>query len=401
MVEYLNETTLFEGIYLRRIREGGTPYWIPDPKHYAKPGYYLPFELPLFYNPMMELNRDLSVIALATYLNITDSDPEDITYIELLAGTGIRGFRVLNEVGAINVIMNDLNPQCVRFMHFNARFFPPEIQSHATILNYEANHLLNSIRLWRKKVDAIDIDPFGTPTPFIDSAIRTLRKKRGLLLLTATDTSALIGKFPQSARRKYGVYTFATPFGGEVAVRTLIYYTLNVATKYGLALRPLFGFFFMHFIKIAFITIPGRKVADRFLWEETGWIEVQEKGTRILKTLQGKIENKVIGPLWLGPIYDKEFIGEALKILSKLPLSDKTRKKLELWFQAEIETAFIPFYYNVELIASKLRKTTPKIKEVINELQRLGYIAERTHFHPKAIKTNAPPKVLEEVIKKL
>jgi len=401
MVEYLDETTKFDGIYLRRIREGGTLYWIPDPQHYAKPGYYLPFELPLFYNPMMEINRDLSIIALATFLRVSDKEPEEITYIELLAGTGIRGFRALNEVGLLNVIMNDINSKCVKFMHFNAKCFSPEIQSHATILNYEANHLLSSIRLWKKPIDAIDIDPFGTPTPFIDSAVRILRRKTGLLLITATDTSALIGKFPQSARRKYGVYTKITPFGGEIAIRTLIHYALNTATKYGIALKPLFGFFLTHFIKIALITIPGRRVADKFLWDRSGWIAIEDDKIHILRKPKNTPKGDLIGPIWLGPIYDEEFVNEALNITNKLPINKKSKTKIETWLKAELKTALIPFYYNIELIASKLRRTTPRIKDVINELQKQGYIAERTHFHPKAIKTNAPFEIIQKIIKKL
>ncbi|MCR8453842.1 MAG: hypothetical protein NDP13_02505 [Crenarchaeota archaeon] len=401
MVEYLNETTQFDGIYLRKIREGGTFYWIPDPQYYAKPGHYLPSELPVFYNPMMELNRDLSILTLATYLKITDKEPEDLTYVELLAGTGIRGFRVLNEVGTLNVILNDLDINCVRLMHFNAKFFPTDIQSHATILNYEANHLLSSIKLWKKSVDAMDIDPFGTPAPFLDSAVRATKRKLGLLLLTATDTSALIGKFPQSARRKYGVYLKAVPFCNEIAVRALIYHALSVATKYRIGLRPLFGFFFTNFIKVALLTVPGRKASDVLLEKKSGWLKIEGTKIETLERPRGTLDGDLIGPIWLDTMYDEEFIKEVLGVLNKVPIGATSRTKLETWFKAELKTASIPFYYDIELIASNLKKSTPKIREVIAELQRLGFIAERTHFSPKAVKTNAPPEILIEIIKRL
>ena len=38
----------------------------------------------------------------------------------------------------------------------------------------------------------IDIDPFGSPVPFIDSAIQSLART-GVLEVTATDTAALTG----------------------------------------------------------------------------------------------------------------------------------------------------------------------------------------------------------------
>lgn len=401
MVEYLNETMQFRGMHLRRIREGRTLYWVPDPKFYAKPGHYLPSELPVFYNPAMELNRDLTILAVATYLRIADREPEDLTYIELLAGTGIRGFRVLNEVGLLNVILNDLDLNCINLMRFNAKFFPADIQSHVTMLNYEANHLLSSIKLWKNPVDIIDIDPFGTPAPFLDTATRVIKRRDGLLLVTATDTSALIGKFPKSARRKYGIQLTVTPYCNEIAVRALIYHTLSVGAKHRVALRPLFGFFFMHFIRVAFITTPGKKIADSFLEKKSKWLKTKEILFEALDTPHSAPDEQLVGPIWFEPIYDEEFIREALAILSKLPLDTKSKAKLETWLQVELKAASIPLYYDVEFIASKLKKPTPRVKDVIVELQKLGYIAERTHFSSKAVKTNAPLEILVSVIKKL
>ncbi len=387
MVELLNETSSFDDIKIRRIREGGTLYWIPDPHYYSRPGRYLPAELPIFYNPAMELNRDLTLISIATYSELMDIDIEDITYIEALAGTGIRGFRVLNEVGYANVILNDINPLCTRFMQFNAREFPPSFRAHVAILNYDANHLLASIRLWRKPVDIIDIDPFGTPAPFIDSAIRALKRKNGLLLVTATDTAPLIGKFPNSALRKYGVWTAPTLCGGEIGVRSLIYFVHRIATKYSIAVRPLFGFFLGNFIKIAFLTIPGKRIVDKF-WRKIGWININEDINIAEKPFgEGK---GWIGPLWIDKMFDKEFVEVAIKKIDILPLNEKHKHKLKKWFSSELKTREILLYYDLEAISSGLKKPTPKTSVVAEILREKGYIAEPTHFNSKAVKTNAP-----------
>ena len=42
--------------------------------------------------------------------------------------------------------------------------------------------------------DCIDLDPYGSPSIFLDSAIRSV-KNGGLLLVTATDAGPLCGSF--------------------------------------------------------------------------------------------------------------------------------------------------------------------------------------------------------------
>ena len=48
----------------------------------------------------------------------------------------------------------------------------------------------------------VDIDPFGTPSPFIESAAISA-KAGGMLCVTATDTSALCGTYKEPCIRKY------------------------------------------------------------------------------------------------------------------------------------------------------------------------------------------------------
>ena len=402
MVEFLEETTEFIGIKLRRIREGRTLYWVPDPEEYGKPHRYLPADLPVFYNPLMEINRDLTIVSLAAYSDFFDKPLEELCYVEALAGSGIRGFRVLNEVGMIDVILNDINPLCIQLMHFNARFFSVNIRAHVQIFNYDANYLLNQFRLWRKSVDIVDIDPFGTPSPFIDSAIRALKKKTGLLLVTATDTAPLVGKFENASIRKYGTVIGETLFCNEIAVRALLYFIHREATKYRIGLKPIFGFFFRNFVKVGLISIPGRKTADK-LWERIGWIKIKDDFEYEVLPLKKPEHNhkKLIGPLWIGEIFDKKFIKTCINKIPKIPISDQTKRELLKWLKAEYKASSLIMYYNLEAIASKLKRATPRIEHIIKKLRENGYIAERTHFDTKAIKTSAPYQKIVEAIKEL
>ena len=71
----------------------------------------------VFYNPVMELNRDLSVIALQTF---RETQVEDISICDSFGGTGIRGIRYGREISGVqNVVINDLNPLAVQFTKEN------------------------------------------------------------------------------------------------------------------------------------------------------------------------------------------------------------------------------------------------------------------------------------------
>lgn len=53
------------------------------------------------------------------------------------------------------------------------------------------------------KFDAIDLDPYGCPSIFLDSAVQSV-EEGGLLLVTATDMAVLAGNSPESCYVKYG-----------------------------------------------------------------------------------------------------------------------------------------------------------------------------------------------------
>lgn len=55
----------------------------------------------------------------------------------------------------------------------------------------------------RKHFDAVDLDPYGCPSIFLDSAVQCIANG-GLLLVTATDMAVLAGNSPETCHVKYG-----------------------------------------------------------------------------------------------------------------------------------------------------------------------------------------------------
>jgi tRNA (guanine26-N2/guanine27-N2)-dimethyltransferase len=100
------------------IREGKVRVIVPKLKAYVtEPSEYAPSKAPVFYNPVMELNRDISVLAFQAYQRKRSSE---IKICEPLTSSGIRGIRYANEIQGINkVFINDINTRAIELAKLN------------------------------------------------------------------------------------------------------------------------------------------------------------------------------------------------------------------------------------------------------------------------------------------
>lgn len=71
------------------------------------------------------------------------------------------------------------------------------------------------VPLW---FDVVDVDPYGSCAPFLDSAISALRSG-GLLCLTSTDMCTLVGNCQETCYYKYGGAVAKANFHHEAAIR--------------------------------------------------------------------------------------------------------------------------------------------------------------------------------------
>lgn len=161
-----------------------------------------------FYNPKMELTRDLSILILRTL------NPKNWVVCDALAALGARGIRIAKETDVSEVWINDANPEVIPFIKKNVKI--NEVEDKVKIFNLDAKELL-----LKRKFDYIDIDPFGSPVRFFDSTARAI-EVGGLIGTSATDTGALCGSKPKTCAKRYGISNFKTDFYNEVGVRALI-----------------------------------------------------------------------------------------------------------------------------------------------------------------------------------
>lgn len=353
---------------------------------------------PVFYNPVMEMNRDLSILAIKTY---RENSGREIEICDAFGGSGIRGIRYAREIDKVkNVLINDINPLAIQYIRENIKL---NQLNNVNVSKDDANILF---RKCMGKFDVVDIDPFGTPSPFIESAGIGI-KSGGLLCSTATDTSSLCGTYKEPCVRKYSAMPLKTEYCHEIGIRILTGFIARTLAKFKKCIEVKFAHSSEHYMRIYTLIHKGAKITDQSL-KNIGYILhcpncLNRRITRGITPPVGQkcsfCENKfkTAGPLWCGEIEDKDFIKKMLENMKKNKINQEN-KVLKLLNFAYNESNAPATYYDLHEICRNLRISAPKLNEVLSLLEKKGYFASRTHFKPTGIKTDAPITILKEII---
>jgi len=388
------------------VREGRVKVVVPKLSTYVKkPWDYAPSKAPVFYNPTMELNRDLAVLALQAHQKLLG---REVSVCEPLTGCGLRGTRFAVEVeGVCRVFLNDIKPEAARLASFNAEL--NNVEDRVEVANEDANLFLSRNAAPRKRFDYVDVDPFGSPVPYLDSAIRALRNG-GLLALTATDMAPLCGVHARACLRKYGGQPLRTEYCHELAVRLLIGCLTMMAAKHAIGVEVLFSHSVDHYVRAYAVVNYGARLADKSI-QKMGYIlhcfscfhrETVSGITSPLKHVCPSCGAKlsVAGPLWLGKIADKNFCSLMEREAEGRSLRQEKRL-LKMISLVKNEAEAPVSYYAVDKICDKLNLPIPALKKVIDKLKKEGFQAVPTHFNSRGFRTEAPASVVREIVTKL
>lgn len=356
---------------------------------------------PVFYNPVMELNRDLSVLAFQQFKSEIE---KGLSICDAFGGSGIRGIRYAKEISGVEgVVINDVNPRAVALARDNSL---KNGLNNITVCQKDANLIL---RLCKGKFNVVDIDPFGTPSPFIDSAAVNL-PRNSMLAVTATDTSALCGTYPEPCIRKYGSKPLKTEYCHENGLRILAGFLSLSFARYKKFLTFKFSHSTEHYLRIYATISKGAKKTDESL-KKMGYIahcpsclnrQVFYGMAPLVDARCPRCEHslRVAGPLWCGDIQDSDFISGMIEKSEKLVLN-RLKDAMKLLKLCKAESKAPPTFYEIHTICSKLKISAPPLMELLDLLKAAGYMASPTHFTPTGIKTSAPLELVEELMEDL
>jgi len=391
---------------IESVKEGEAKIAVPKLElSLAESLEHVPSKAPVFYNPRMELNRDLSVLILQVYQRTVN---REIVACEPLAGSGVRGIRFAKEVRDLEkLVINDIRPEAAKLAQFNVE--KNKTSRKIKVFNEDANFLLSQFAAPRRRFDYVDIDPFGSPVIYLDSAIRAMRNG-GLLALTATDMAPLCGVHPKACLRKYGGRPLRTEYCHELALRLLIGCTVIIAAKHDVGLQVVFSFSAHNYVRTYVILRYGAKEADESV-NAMGYVQhcfacFHRHATYGINSCVDKVcpecgsKLNSTGPLWLGQLWSKQYckdlLGEA--DARNLRLKQQIRRLL---FLTSGESEAPMTYFVVDKLCDKWSLAIPPFHKVVAELRKKGHEAVPSHFSPKAFRTSAPASVMREILEKL
>ncbi|WNZ29516.1 MAG: tRNA (guanine(10)-N(2))-dimethyltransferase [Candidatus Bathyarchaeota archaeon] len=394
------------GFPTEKIQEGKTAIIVPKLSAYTKKASdYAPSKAPVFYNPVMELNRDFAVVALQAFQRMAE---RELYVSEPMTGCGLRGTRIAVEVEGIQkVVVNDINPLATKIAKYNAEI--NQVSKVFETATEDANLFLTKHAAPKQRFDYVDVDPFGTPVPYMDSALRSLRNG-GMIALTATDMAPLCGVHPRACLRKYGGVPLRTEYCHELAVRLVSGCLVMMAAKHETGINVVFSHSNDHYVRVYATLKNGAKVSDNSI-KQMGYIlhcfsclhrEPSPGITASIKHACPNCGNKmnVAGPLWLGNIVDKKFCSSMVKEMEKRSFRQQKRlQKMLNLLQNEAEAPIT--YYRVDYICDKLNLPVPPQIKVLEKLNEKGYQAVLTHFNSRGFKTNTPSDKVTEIVTKL
>ncbi len=374
------------------IEEGLVKIEVPDFEKVSS-------KAPVFYNPVMELNRDISVAIITEYVRGID---HNISVCDAFGGTGIRAARYSKEIPEVeSVTVCDINPLAVDISKKNMRI---NNISNVDVEKNDANILLQSNK---GLFDVVDIDPFGSPAMFTQSAAANIRPG-GLLCISATDTSALCGTYYDPCYRKYGAKPFKSEYCHENGIRILLaFIARNLAIHQKYMDKILFSHSTEHYMRIYATIKKGGKKTNKAL-ENIGFIAHCSKCLHrdhfygyVPKIPEfcpecGSVYHKA-GPLWLGKISDASFIEKLMDTTESLKLNKKD-EVLKLFNSLYEESDGPVTFYDIHKICKTLKISSPKINDVIEEVRSRGYFISRTHFKLTGLRTDMPLNELRQVI---
>ena len=322
----------------------------------------------------MAADRDLAVAFVRAFARVR---PAPRTGWEMLAATGARGLRLVEETGAFgSFALTEANPEAFRVLSANARGRPG-----VTVHSADSRSAVPG-----GPFDYVDLDPYGTPVPFARTALDAVATG-GVLAVTATDMMVLAGVQPGACERRYGARPVRGRLGPEGGLRILLAFLARSADERGRCVRPLLAYVRDHHVRAYLELRDGHGLAP--------------VGTIVPETWTGPPlgGGPPMGPLWLGPLFDPDLVA-ALEVPRTAARPREVATFLER-VRAESKVD-VPFYYEPNTLARAAGvPRPPALASLIEALVARGYRAGRTHARPEGFRTDADRTVVAEVVRAL
>jgi len=337
----------------------------------------------VFFNPEMELCRSLFSLAVGAI-------GDKINVLDAMCASGARGLRYKLEnrnVGKLSLV--DASRKAIACARKNAA----KNKVKCSFACADANEFLRE-----NAFDFVELDPFGTPQPFLHDAARCLAANRGgNLSATATDVAVLCGAHHAACLKNYAAAPLNNEFCHENACRILSAAVAREFAPFNLAATPIFTLSHRHYVKVLFRVEEGAEKAVEAMkkigyisycpscqWRDAKRLPLQKECPSCNAQLM------IGGPLYIGGMWDSALV-EKMLLLNAERGGGKAKEIEKLLGAVRGEAAVQSIgYYDLHEVAKKRGCKILPIDDAVEKLKAAGFFASRTHFCPTAVRTDAP-----------
>ncbi|KAJ0967812.1 hypothetical protein J5N97_024729 [Dioscorea zingiberensis] len=400
----------------------------------------------VFYNKAQVNNRDMSIAVLRTFVSKREEEHgakfnreivqamvkstggkghqevKELRVLEALAASGLRALRYAHEVEGIGqVIALDSDKAsveaCERNIQFNGSVVCSKVEAHlADARVYMLTH--------PKEFDVVDIDPYGSPSAFLDSAVQSVADG-GMLMCTATDMAVLCGEDRDICYSKYGSYPLKGKYCHEMALRILLASIESNANRYKRHIVPVLSVYMDFYIRV-FVRIFTSGSAmketplklsyvyqcvgcDSFHLQCLGRTFTKNNNVRhacafgpIVDKECGECGSKfaIGGPIWSAPIHNHEWVVSILsnvKIMKEsYPAYDKVSAVLTSISEELLDA---PLFLSLHNLSATMKCPSPPTLIFRSAVINAGYRISGTHINPVGVKSDAPMNVIWDIMR--
>jgi tRNA (guanine26-N2/guanine27-N2)-dimethyltransferase len=168
--------------------------------------------------------------------------------LDALSATGLRALRYAQEIPfATSITANDMSSKATESIALNVNHNKLKDKIRATTGNAIA-HMYSFVD--KSGYDVIDLDPYGTAAPFIDSAIQAINDE-GLLCVTCTDSAIFASHgYLEKTYSQYGGLPLKGEPCHEGGLRLILHAIASSAGRYGMAIEPLLSLSIDYYIRV-------------------------------------------------------------------------------------------------------------------------------------------------------
>jgi tRNA (guanine26-N2/guanine27-N2)-dimethyltransferase len=370
--------------------------------------------------------------------------------LDALSATGLRALRYAQEIPfATDITSNDMSQNAVESIKLNVKH--NKLEDKITAKTGNAIAYMYSY-CDKKGYDVIDLDPYGTAAPFLDSAIQAINSD-GLLCVTCTDSAIFASHgYLEKTYSQYGGLPLKGEPCHEGGLRLLLHAIASSAARYGMAIEPMLSLSIDYYIRV-FVRIRKSPNDVKMLAGKTMLVYHCDSGcgswstqflarNRVTSNKNGDkfykysfaagpsadehcqhcgFKTHLSGPMYGGPLHNVGFVERLLAQLGEAdreiyPTMDRMEGMLrtameEITFGTKQEkingakdTKILdplipkadpaeidhhPFFFIPSSVAKVLHCSAPPLAALRGALRHAGFKVTMSHCKPGSLKTNA------------